>query len=101
MATITELKQRNSIGRKWLVGEELIINKVLKFHFTDYGEVVVFDATTHNEDGAEVSETVFCGAKAVVDLFKPTTAGDFPIKARLIEKISQNKRTYQDIEDLS
>ncbi len=101
MAKVADIKARNSIGRKWLIGEALTINKYLKNQTTDYGEVVAFDATVVKEDGSEVSEMVFCGAKAIVELFSVLQPEDLPLKARLVEKVSANKRTYQDIEDLS
>lgn len=92
--SIKGLKDKVSIGRKWLVNEVITINSIAKFQNTNYGEVVVFDATTDAGD-----ELVFNGAKAIVELMRVADKRDFPVKVRLIERLSANKRTYQDIED--
>ena len=92
--SVKNLKDKVSIGRKWLVGENIIINGIAKFQSTSYGEVVVFNATT--ESGEEL---IFTGAKAIVELMHEADRKDFPFKAVLVERLSANKRTYQDIED--
>ena len=93
--SIKQLKDKVSIGRKWLVNETITIQSIAKFQDTSYGEVVVFNATTDTGD-----ELVFTGAKAIVELMHVADRKDFPVRVRLIERLSQNKRTYQDIEDV-
>lgn len=72
----------------------------MRYQDTDYGMVVVMDATTYEKDGAEVTELVFSGAKAVIDFCKSLTTEDLPLAVKLVEKMSANKRTYQDVEDV-
>ncbi len=92
--SIKTLKDKVSIGRKWIVGEQITINGIAKFQTTSYGEVVVFNATSANGE-----ELIFTGAKSIVELMREAERKDFPLRAVLIEKLSANKRTYQDIAD--
>jgi hypothetical protein len=92
--SISVLKDKISIGRKWLVGEKIVISGIAKFQETSYGEVVVFNATTDTGD-----ELVFTGGKAIVELFKSADRKDFPLYVKLVERLSANKRTYLDVED--
>jgi hypothetical protein len=92
--SIKQLKDKVSIGRKWLVNETITIQSIAKFQDTSYGEVVVFNASTDKGD-----ELIFTGGKAIVELFKQADRKDFPLFVKLVERLSANKRTYQDIED--
>lgn len=92
--SVKGLKDKVSIGRKWLINESITIQSIAKFQETNYGEVVVFNATTPMGE-----ELIFTGGKAIVELFKSADRKDFPLYIKLVERLSANKRTYQDVED--
>lgn len=89
MKSVSELKKDHSIGKKWEVGDEytLISGETKE---TRYGTVSVF--TTFE------GEKVFCSGIAILDFIRNLTPDDYPIRATLVQRMSENKRSYFDLE---
>ncbi len=87
--SVTELKKDHSIGKKWEVGTEytLVSGETRE---TRYGTVSVFTTTE--------GEKVFCSGIAILDFIRNLTPEDYPIQAKLVQRTSDNKRSYFDLE---
>ena len=87
--SVAELKRDYSIGKKWEVGMEytLVSGETRE---TRYGTVSVFTSV----DG----EKVFCSGIAILDFIRNLSPEDYPIQAKLVQRVSENKRSYFDLE---
>lgn len=83
--TFKQFQEEVGLGKKLLVGDEIIINAV-SFAETRYGEVVVFETDKGKR---------FSGATAIVDVARKMTPEHLPMSARVTEAVSATGRTYQ------